>query len=192
MVSLSGSSKFLALSLFKVVSSSVNRASPFWSVHGISLQVSWIDMVPLEVGFDRVFIPQFWSSLVSFAGLEFPVHQASRHLTLLHALHLCCESTLVEEGTIQVVTNVDSLLQILVSMGQHTGGKDIEEDRGLHAAMLHAVADHKSICHIAIGEDLASHAVMEEPDHRHQLWRTPDAFKDCPKCLPVDGVKSFS
>ena len=33
---------------------------------------------------------------------------------------------------------------------------------------------------------------MEEPDHRHQLWRTPDALKDCPKCLPVDGVKSFS
>ena len=33
---------------------------------------------------------------------------------------------------------------------------------------------------------------MEEPDHRYQLWRTPDAFKDCPKCLPVDSIKSFS
>ena len=33
---------------------------------------------------------------------------------------------------------------------------------------------------------------MEEPDHQHQLWRTPDVLKDWPKCLPVDSVKSFS
>ena len=39
-VSLSGCSEFLASSLLEVGSSSVNRASPFWSVHGISLQVS--------------------------------------------------------------------------------------------------------------------------------------------------------
>ena len=39
-LSLSGSSEFLASSLFKVGSSSVNRALAFWSVHGISLQVS--------------------------------------------------------------------------------------------------------------------------------------------------------
>ena len=66
----------------------MNRASPFWSVHGISLQVSRIDVAPLEIGFDRVFIPQFWSTLVSFAGLECPVQQASRHLTLLHSNHV--------------------------------------------------------------------------------------------------------
>ena len=71
-VSLSGSSEFLASSLFEVGISSVNRASPFGSVHGISLQVFRIDVVPLEIGFDCVFIPQFWSTLVSFAGLEFP------------------------------------------------------------------------------------------------------------------------
>ena len=69
-VSLTGSSEFLASSLFEVGSSSVNRASPFWSVHGISLQVSRIDVAPLEISFDRVFIPQFWSTLVSFAGLS--------------------------------------------------------------------------------------------------------------------------
>ena len=34
-----------------------------------------------------------------------------------------------EEGAIQAVMNVDSLLQILGSMGQHTGEKDVEEDR---------------------------------------------------------------
>ena len=80
-MSLSGSSEFLASSLFEVGSSYVNRASPFWSVHGVSLQVSRIDVAPLEIGFDRVFIPQFWSTLVSFVGLEFPIHQASQHLT---------------------------------------------------------------------------------------------------------------
>ena len=84
-VSLSGNSEFLASSLFEFGRSSVNRASPFWTVHGISLQVSWIDVAPLEIGFDRVFIQQFWSTLVSFAGLEFHVHQASRHPTLLHS-----------------------------------------------------------------------------------------------------------
>ena len=63
-VSISSSSEFLASSLFKVGSSSVNRASPFWSVHGISLQVSRFDVAPLEIGFDRVFIPQFWSTLI--------------------------------------------------------------------------------------------------------------------------------
>ncbi len=77
-------------------------------------------------------------------------------------------------------------------MGHDTGEKDVEEDRDLYAALLHAVADHESIRHIAIGENLASHTVMEEPDHRHQFWGTPDAFKDYPKCLPIDGIKSFS
>ena len=110
----------------------------------------------------------------------------------LHAPRLCYESAQVEDGAIQAVMNVDPLLQILDSMGQHTGEKDVEEDLDLYAALLHAVADHESIRHIAIREDLASHAVMEEPDHQHQLWRTPDVFKDCPKCLPVDGVKIFS
>ena len=43
---------------------------------------------PLEIGFDRVFIPQFWSTLISFAGQEFPVYQASRHATLLHSNHV--------------------------------------------------------------------------------------------------------
>ena len=87
-VSLSGSSEFLASSVFEVSSSSVNRGSPFRSVIGISLQVSRIEVALLEIGFDRVFIPQFWSTLVSFAGLEFPVHQASRHPTLLHSNHV--------------------------------------------------------------------------------------------------------
>ena len=31
-----------------------------------------------------VFILQFWSTLISFTSLKFPVHQASRHPTLLH------------------------------------------------------------------------------------------------------------
>ena len=87
-VSLSGSSEFLASSLFEVGSSFVNQAALFWSVHGISLQVSRFDVVPLEIDFDRVFIPQFWSTLVSFAGLELPVHQASRHPTFLHSNHV--------------------------------------------------------------------------------------------------------
>ena len=91
---LCGSSEFLASSLFKVGSSSVNWALPFWSVHGISLQVSRIDVTPVEIGFDRVFIPQFWSTLISFAGLKFPVHQASRHLTLLHSNHVSYPSKL--------------------------------------------------------------------------------------------------
>ena len=47
----------------------------------------------------------------------------------LHAPRLCCESTLVEEGAIQAATNVDPSLQILDSMEQHTGEKDVEEDR---------------------------------------------------------------
>ena len=93
-MTLSGSSKFLASSLFKVGSSSVNRALPFWSVHGIYLQVSQIDVAPLEIGFDRVFIPQFWSKLISFTGLKFPVHQASRHPTLLHSNHVSNPSKL--------------------------------------------------------------------------------------------------
>ena len=63
---LSGSSEFLASSLFEVGSSNVNWASPFWSVLGIFLQVSQIDVAPLEIGFDRVFIPQFWSTLFFF------------------------------------------------------------------------------------------------------------------------------
>ena len=54
-VSLSDSSKFLALSLFKVDSSSVNRASPFWFAHGISLQVSRTDVAPLAIGFDCLY-----------------------------------------------------------------------------------------------------------------------------------------
>ena len=88
-MSLSGSCEFLASSLFKVGSS-----SPFWSVHGIFLQVSRIDVAPLEIGFDRVLVPQFWSFLVSFAGLEFSVHQASRHPTLLHSNHVSNQSKL--------------------------------------------------------------------------------------------------
>ena len=51
-------------------------------------------MAPLEIDFDRVFIPQVWSSLVSFAGLEFPVHQACRHPTLLHSNHVSNPSKL--------------------------------------------------------------------------------------------------
>ena len=81
-------------SFFKVGSSSVNQALPFWSVHGISLQVSRIDVAPLEIGFDHVFILQFWSTLISFAGLKFPLHQASRHLTLLHSNHVSNPSKL--------------------------------------------------------------------------------------------------
>ena len=56
---LSRSGEFLAPSLLEVGSSSVNRASPFWSVHGIFLQVSRIDVAPQEIGFDHVFILQF-------------------------------------------------------------------------------------------------------------------------------------
>ena len=93
-VSFSGSSEFLVSSLFRVGSGSVNRALPFWSIHGISLQVSRIDVVPLEIGFDRVFIPQFWSSLVTFAGLKFPVHQASRHPSLLYSNYVSNPSKL--------------------------------------------------------------------------------------------------
>ena len=94
-MSLSGSSEFLASSLFEVGSSSVNRVSPFWSVHGICLQISGIGMAPLKIGFDHVFIPQFWSTLFCFfAGLEFPVHQASRHPTLLHSNHVSNPSKL--------------------------------------------------------------------------------------------------
>ena len=81
-VSLSGSSEFLASSRFKVGSSSVNRAFPFWSVHGISLQVSRIDVAPLEIGFDRVFIPQFWSTLIYFAGRKVPY---IRRLVIWHS-----------------------------------------------------------------------------------------------------------
>ena len=179
-MSLSGSSEFWASSLFKVGSSSVNRALPFWFIHGISLQVSRIDVAPLEIGFDRVFIPQFWSTLISFAGLKFPVHQASRHPTLLHLNHMSNPSKLGLDdgglyagglsliGDLQIgdvvlppdsqdrakriswrrvcrlfifavsrrrsrrepYKNVDPLLQILDSMGQHTDEKDVEEDRG--------------------------------------------------------------
>ena len=93
-VSLSGSREFLASSLFGVGSRSVIRASPFWSIHGISLQVSRIDVALLEIGFDRVFIPQFWSTLISLVGMEFPVHQASWHLTLLHLNHVSNPSKL--------------------------------------------------------------------------------------------------
>ena len=93
-LSLAASSEFLALRLFEVGSSFVNQTSPFWSVHGISLLVSQIDVAPLEIGFDRVFIPQFWSTLVSFAGLELPVHQASQHLTFLHLNHVSNPSKL--------------------------------------------------------------------------------------------------
>ena len=57
-------------------------------VHGISLRVSRFDVTPLEIGSDRVFILQFWSTLVSFAGLKLPVNQASRHPTLLHLNHV--------------------------------------------------------------------------------------------------------
>ena len=88
-VSLSGSSEFLASSLFEFGSSFVNQATPFCSIHGISLQVSRFDVAPLEIGFDRVFIPQFWSTLVSFA-----VHQASRYPTLLHSNHVSNPSKL--------------------------------------------------------------------------------------------------
>ena len=110
-VSLSGSCEFLASSLFEVGNSSVNRVSPFWSVHGISLQVFRIDMAPLEIGFDRVFIPQFWSALVSFASLEFPVHQASQHPTLLHSNHVSNPSKLgLDDG------------------GLYTGGLSLNDD----------------------------------------------------------------
>ena len=51
-------------------------------------------MAPLEIGFDRVFIPQFWSTLIYFAGLKFPVHQASRHPTFLHTNHVSNPSKL--------------------------------------------------------------------------------------------------
>ena len=83
-VSLFESSEFLASSLFEVGGSSVNRASPFWSFHGIFIQVSRID----------VFILQFWYILVSFAGLEFPVHLASRDPTFLHSNHVSNPSML--------------------------------------------------------------------------------------------------
>ena len=93
-MSLSGSSEFLASSLFEVGSSFVDQALPFWSVHGISLQVPWFDVAPLEMGFNCVFIPQFWSTLVSFTGLELPVHQASQYPTLLHLNHVSNPSKL--------------------------------------------------------------------------------------------------
>ena len=51
-------------------------------------------MATLEIGFDRVFIPQFWSSLVSFTGRELPVHQASRYPTFFHSNHVSNPSKL--------------------------------------------------------------------------------------------------
>ena len=42
-------------------------------------------MTPLEIGFDGVFVSQFWAALVSFAELELSIHQASWHPKLLHA-----------------------------------------------------------------------------------------------------------
>ena len=98
---LSGSSEFLVSSLFEVRSSFVNQASPFWSVYGISLQVSRFDVAPLEIGFDHVFIPQLWSTLVSFAGLELPVHQVSQHPTFLHSNHVSNPSKLgLDDGSL--------------------------------------------------------------------------------------------
>ena len=102
-VSLSGSCEFLASSLFEIGSSFVNQASPFSSVHSISLQVSRFDMAPLKIGFDRVFIPQFWSTLVSFAGLKPPIHQSSQHPIFFHLNHVSNPSKLgLDDGGLYV------------------------------------------------------------------------------------------
>ena len=104
---LCSSSEFLASSLFKVGSSSLNRALPFWFVHDISLQFSLIDVAPLEIGFDRVFIPKFWSTMISFAGLKFPVHQASRHPTLLHSNRVSNPSKLgLDDGGLSLIEDL--------------------------------------------------------------------------------------
>ena len=119
-MSLSGSSEFLASSLFEVGSSSVNQALSFWSVHGISLQVSRIDVAPLEIGFDRVFIPQFWSTLISFAGLKFPVHQVSQHLTLFHSNHVSNPSKLgLDDGGLSLIKDLQIYIYIYIYQSVH-------------------------------------------------------------------------
>ena len=61
------------------------QGSPLWSVHGSLLQLFCLDVRPLEIGFDGVFVSQLWAALVSLADLELSIHQASWHPKLLHA-----------------------------------------------------------------------------------------------------------
>ena len=50
---------------FLVIGSSfVVQGSPLWSVHGSLLQLFRLDVRPLEIGFDGVFVSQLWAALV--------------------------------------------------------------------------------------------------------------------------------
>ena len=85
MALISGSSEFLVSSFLTVGSSFVGQGSPLWSVHGSLLQLFRLDVTPLEIGFDGVFVSQLWAALVSLAELKLSTHQASWHPKLLHA-----------------------------------------------------------------------------------------------------------
>ena len=63
----------------------MSQGSPLVSVNGSLLQIFRLDVTPLKIGFDGVFVLQLWAALVSLTKLEFSVHQASWHPKLLHA-----------------------------------------------------------------------------------------------------------
>ena len=85
MALISGSSEFLVSSFLAVDSIFVDQGSPLSSVHGSLLQLFRLDVTPLEIGFDGVFVSQLWAALVSLAKLEISMHQAPWHPKLLDA-----------------------------------------------------------------------------------------------------------
>ena len=69
-------------------------------------------------------------------GIPNPVRGACAkrtHWRRLHSLQALCfgiEPAQVEEGAVQTITNVDTFLQVMESVGQHAGEEDIQQDRG--------------------------------------------------------------
>ena len=107
------------------------------------------------------------------------------------ALSLGCEVVQVKEGAVQLVPDVDPLLQVANSMGQHTGEEGVEKDWSYNTALPHTIADCEGFHHVPSGKDLASHVFMEDLDHLHKLKWAYCSFKDCPKSFPADGIEGL-
>ena len=60
-------------------------------------------------------------------------------MTSLQDLAFGSEVVEVEEGAIQMIANVDSLLQVFAGVGQHANEEFVEQDQGQDTALLHSV-----------------------------------------------------
>ena len=70
---LSGCSKSLAAGVFKGGGSLTNPGPPKQVVSGTRFEILWLDIAPLKIGLNRVFVAFLWTTLVSFASSQLSI-----------------------------------------------------------------------------------------------------------------------